>query len=87
MKKIAMCADSGWGDLLVNRYRKRRVRKSTQKAETAEVRIGAPRKIAPKKSRKIIPQITDKPSFWASWIARHNPRFEHLKRGWRSMGE
>src|SRR5438105_3067351 len=25
MKKIAMCADSGWGDLLVNRYRKRRV--------------------------------------------------------------
>jgi hypothetical protein len=60
MKKIAMCADSGWGDLLVNRYRKRRVRKSTQKAETAEVRIGAPRKIAPKKSRNIIPQITNK---------------------------
>ena len=57
-EKIAMCADPGWGDLLVHRYRKRRVRKSTQKAETAEVHIGAPRKIAPQKARKIISQIT-----------------------------
>jgi hypothetical protein len=66
-----MCADPGRGDLLVQRYRKRRVRK----AETTEVRIGAPRKISPQKSRKIIPQITP----IALRIARHNPFYDWPK--------